>query len=368
MLRKTAKIIPTPRSQNGRSPGIKGAFAGLLLVLASLTTRSEIAPALALSPPLTNSVHTFREPPERGAVPTFRPLPAETSPRGYLLPAGKLMVFETQRFLDSRGLSPGCLDGVAGPQTKAAWAAYQRQGGFSPGPEQAFRELPPATAPLFVTYAVQSNDLERLRPVPKTWLEKSREPRLEFETLPELLAETFHCSQQFIRLLNPGLASSEARAGTVVTVPNLSGVPVVGRAALVRIGIAEKQLEAFDAAGRLLVHFPCSIARRVEKRPLGNLEVVKLAAGPNYLFDPENFPESEEARQLGRKIILPPGPNNPVGTAWIGLNRPGYGIHGTPWPEEIGRTESHGCFRLANWNAELLLKLVVVGTPVLVEP
>jgi lipoprotein-anchoring transpeptidase ErfK/SrfK len=93
-----------------------------------------------------------------------------------------------------------------------------------------------------------------------------------------------------------------------------------------------------------------------------------VAPNPNYTFDPAVFPESPEARALGRKLILPPGPNNPVGVAWIGLDKSGYGIHGTPKPEDVGRTESHGCFRLANWNAELLLKMVGVGTPVLVEP
>jgi lipoprotein-anchoring transpeptidase ErfK/SrfK len=95
--------------------------------------------------------------------------------------------------------------------------------------------------------------------------------------------------------------------------------------------------------------------------------VAAVAHNPNYTFDPDIFPESAEARGLGRKLVLPPGPNNPVGTAWVGLDRAGYGIHGTPRPEEVGRTESHGCFRLANWNAELLARLVSIGTPVLVE-
>ena len=80
------------------------------------------------------------------------------------------------------------------------------------------------------------------------------------------------------------------------------------------------------------------------------------------------FPESPEARELKTKLVLPPGPNNPMGVAWISLDKPGYGIHGTPSPEQVGRTESHGCFRLANWNAEYLLKLAWVGMPVYVEP
>ena len=89
------------------------------------------------------------------------------------------------------------------------------------------------------------------------------------------------------------------------------------------------------------------------------IDIPHLSHVVNY-----GFPESAEAQQLGRKLILPPGPNNPVGLAWIGLSKPGYGIHGTPAPEQVGRTESHGCFRLANWNAEYLVKLVSVGTPV----
>ena len=98
------------------------------------------------------------------------------------------------------------------------------------------------------------------------------------------------------------------------------------------------------------------------------MHVVAVAPNPNYTFDPEVFPEVPEAQELGRKLILQPGPNNPVGTVWISLDKPGYGIHGTPKPEDVGRTESHGCFRLANWNAEFLLKLVWVGMPVRVQP
>ena len=80
------------------------------------------------------------------------------------------------------------------------------------------------------------------------------------------------------------------------------------------------------------------------------------------------FPEDPEAQAIGRQLILRPGPNNPVGVAWLGLNREGYGIHGTAWPEDIGKTESHGCFRLANWNAAKLVRMVKLGTPVIVEP
>ena len=103
-------------------------------------------------------------------------------------------------------------------------------------------------------------------------------------------------------------------------------------------------------------------------RPVGELHVTVVIPNPNYTFDPLVFPESPEAQALDHKLIIQPGPNNPVGVAWIGLDRIGYGIHGTPEPEKVGRTESHGCFRVANWDARTLLNLSWVGLPVLVEP
>ena len=118
----------------------------------------------------------------------------------------------------------------------------------------------------------------------------------------------------------------------------------------------------------MAVYCTGSIAERVEKRPVGDLQVEVVVKSPNYTFNPELFPESAEAKTLKTRLVLPPGPNNPVGTAWIGLNRSGYGIHGTPKPEDVGITESHGCFRLANWNAEYLRQMVSVGIPVSVEP
>jgi lipoprotein-anchoring transpeptidase ErfK/SrfK len=225
-----------------------------------------------------------------------------------------------------------------------------------------------AGAPLFTNYIVTTNDLARLLPLGKNWLSKSQQERLDYETILELVAEKSQAHPNLIRRLNPGINWSNVVAGEEVTVPNASPPAPRERAAFVTIFLASRLLEVFDEGTNLLAHFPCSIAQRVDKRPVGELHVAVTAANPNYTFNPEVFPESAEARELGRKLILQPGPNNPVGTVWIGLDRPGYGIHGTPRPEEVGRTESHGCFRLANWNAEYLLRLVAVGTTVYVEP
>src|SRR5437016_1691356 len=124
-------------------------------------------------------------------------------------------------------------------------------------------------------------------------------------------------------------------AGAEIEIPDVAYAEPATKAGFIVISLGEKTLEAFDAGTNLLAHFPCSIAARVEKRPAGELHVAVVAPNPNYTFDPDVFPESAEARQLNRKLILPPGPNNPVGTAWISLDKPGYGIHGTPSPEQV---------------------------------
>jgi len=298
-----------------------------------------------------------------------RPKPAATNAPA----AGPVdeRVLAAQAALARLAISPGSLDGVLGPQTRAALRAFQLREGLPASGTLDVSTLArlETNAALFTNQIVSAEDLARLRPLGATWLEKSQQERLDYETILELVAERALSNPKLVRALNPGVDWSAVTAGTSLKVPAVATSEPGGKAALVRISIGARALQAFDAETNLLAHFPCSIAARVEKRPVGEtLSVMAVAANPNYTFDPEVFPESAEARQLGRKLILQPGPNNPVGTVWIGLDKPGYGIHGTPRPEDVGRTESHGCFRLANWNAEQLFKLVSVGTPVLIDP
>ena len=277
--------------------------------------------------------------------------------------------FETQVALARRGISSGSLDGVIGAQTRAALLAFQRQAGLPETQEldaDTRARLVVDAAPL-TSYIVTSNDLARLQPLSTTWLGKSQQAALDYETVLELVAERGQASPNFIRKLNPAVDWSSVAAGTAIQIPDVIYPPVT-RAGFAVISLGEKKLEAFGAHTNLLAHFPCSIAARVEKRPAGELHVTAIAPNPDYTFNPEVFPESAEAAELKTKLILPPGPNNPVGTAWISLDKPGYGLLGTPSPEQVGRTESHGCFRLANWNADYLIKLVWVGMPVYVEP
>jgi len=278
-------------------------------------------------------------------------------------------VFEAQLGLIRKGISPGSMDGLLGSQTKAAIRAFQEEEDLPVTGTANNATLGRLTSdvPSTVTYTVSAEDLARLRPLGKTWLEKSQQDRMDYETILELVAEKSQAHPHLIRKLNPGIEWDHVAPGTSVYVPNAE-FPKPGKAAFVRIALADRVLEVFDENTNMLAHFPCSIAQRVEKRPVGELHVEVIAPNPNYTFDPDVFPESAEARELDRKLILQPGPNNPVGVVWIGLDKPGYGIHGTPRPEDVGRTESHGCFRLANWNAEYLLRLITIGTTVVVDP
>jgi lipoprotein-anchoring transpeptidase ErfK/SrfK len=294
--------------------------------------------------------------------------PAPVPPQIFPRPVQDL--FEAQVALDRQGISCGSLDGRLGPQTRSALRAFQQKSQLPITgllDEATRARLLLATSP-GTTYTVTSADLAGLQRLSPSWLGKSQQTALAYESILELIAERGHAHPNLIRSLNPNIHWNHVAAGTVVQLPDAARPPGRLKAAQIVIKLADKVLEAFDANHGLLVHFPCSIAQHVEKRPAGELRVAVIAPNPNYTFDPDIFPESAEARQLKTRLVLPPGPNNPVGVAWIGLDKPGYGIHGTPNPELVGRTESHGCFRLANWNAQYLVSLVWIGLPVHVEP
>jgi lipoprotein-anchoring transpeptidase ErfK/SrfK len=298
------------------------------------------------------------------------PLPALSTEALVLYPRPASSWLEAQIFLARHDFSCGPIDGVGGAQSAAALRAYQDSadlpitGELDPDTREQLALASPPLAPVTVSEA----DLARLQPLSPTWLGKSQQTALEYQTALELVAERCHASQALIQRLNPGVDWAKLKPGQVVQGPAITRDSPRGAAGRVRILLSDHVLEVLDVGGKVVAHFPVSIAQRVDKRPVGVLHVTDIIPNPNYTFDPEVFPESAEARELGRKLTLPPGPRNPVGVAWIGLDRPGYGIHGTPAPEKVGRTESHGCFRLANWDALTFLDFASEGLPVSVEP
>jgi lipoprotein-anchoring transpeptidase ErfK/SrfK len=297
--------------------------------------------------------------------------PRETSPAGASaagLPVASTLDLQVE--LHRRGFSCGSIDGVLGDQTAAALRAFQRRVGVADTGivDAATREYLQLSAPALGEYTFTAADLAGLHPVPDTWLGKSQMTDLGYASALELASERYHAHPDLLRQLNPGVDWSAVTPGTKVVIPAVERVVVTGTAAEISILLGQRELEVIDSASQVIAQFPVSIALIVEKRPVGSLHITTIVTNPDYTFDPESYPESAEGKSLGRMLVLPPGPNNPVGLAWIGLDRPGYGIHGTPEPENVGRTESHGCFRLANWDALTLAGLVRLGMPVNVEP
>ncbi len=362
---------------HSRKPAPK-AVAPRRPTVTTVTNAPEAAPrpeivAQPSPPPLTNQVMPLAP----VLLKTNRPFsvtvsnaPAKQSSPTVGFPRPPRDTLEAQVALARRAISSGSIDGVNGSQTRAAFLAFQQAEGLALSGEldAATRAALALDAAPLSSYVITSNDLARLQPISKTWLGKSQQSALDYETILELVAEKGHASPTLTKKLNPGVNWTNLVAGDEVKIPAVEYPAPKTKAAFVIISLAERRMQACDENTNLLAHFPCSIAAKFEKRPVGELHVKAVAPNPDYTFNPEVVPESEEARQLKTKLILPPGPNNPVGTAWISLDRPGYGMHGTPSPEQVGRTESHGCFRLANWNAEHLIKLVWVGMPVWVEP
>jgi len=272
-----------------------------------------------------------------------------------------------QTLLDRQNFSCNRADGVIGQKTRQALRAWQDVNGLpaTGRPDDLTLRLLGPLDSAFTTHTVTAAEIAALTPVSKTWWGKSQAARLGYETILETIAEKYHASEDAILKLNPDAPWPNPSAGANLVVPYPFPFKTPPAATL-KILLSEKLVRAVDANGKLIAQFPCSIAKDKEKRPAGDLVIVNCAADPTYVLDPGVFVEDKEVQTLGKRLVIPPGPNNPVGVAWITLSLPGYGIHGTPRPEDIGKTGSHGCFRLANWNAEKLLRMIRIGMPVIV--
>jgi len=268
-----------------------------------------------------------------------------------------------QLALERVGFSPGVLDGRPGPKTRLATREFQRVRGLPRTGEldaATARALGVRPAEALTEYTVAAADLAQIGPVPTDWREKARLPRLSYPSLDEALAEKFHCTRALLSHLNGGANVARLRPGETIDVPNLPPPPEPLLCEHLEVNLAEKVIRAV-CSDRLVALFHCSIAADRAKRPGGAAQVTVISEEPTYRFDPKMWPEVKGIRDV---LFIPPGPRSPVGLCWIGLSLPGYGIHGSPAPELIGKTGSHGCFRLTNWDALRLARMVRVGTPV----
>jgi lipoprotein-anchoring transpeptidase ErfK/SrfK len=273
-----------------------------------------------------------------------------------------------QIFLDGHHFGPGVVDGSDGEFTRKALANYQQSAVKSPD----LRWIQPYT-----NYIIAQSDLAVIGVNAAGPEAQSKQSKMPYTTLVELLAERFHTTQKFMRSLNPNMDLNAAIAGTSITAPNIlepfhydaypSGYPspsdAVAAQHQVIVELKEKILKVIDH-DQVIAAFPITPGSSEHPAPVGEWRIVGAVPWPWYRHDEGVLERGERTDQF---FNLPPGPNNPVGILWAGLNRPGVGIHGTPVPDTIGRAGSHGCIRLANWDAATFRTLVSKGTHVTIR-